>query len=290
MAAMRADLIARGCTPPATRTSRCGPCSTRLDHRLDHPGRAAASSPSTASPRPAPAPRRAPGPVPLSWAVHPADGRLPALRLGGHRGDVRVRRHRVQGAAPLPVLPGAVRAREGDLTCLDHLRRRPTPTGGAPCGRPERRRRPGSPRCGVARGAAHRRRGRGHLRRAGRAGRGLRLPARPVAHPAPQRRPRRAPVVLDLRRRPGAPPRIGVREVPGGLFSSWLVHEVRPGDAIEVAAAGRRASPPPDRTGHHVLVAAGSGITPVLSIAAVRAGATRPAASPCSTATAARTR
>ena len=27
----------------------------------------------------------------------------------------------------------------------------------------------------------------------------------------------------------GDPPRIGVREVPGGLFSSWLVHDVRPG-------------------------------------------------------------
>ncbi|MCZ9338664.1 FAD-binding oxidoreductase, partial [Streptomyces sp. TRM76130] len=34
----------------------------------------------------------------------------------------------------------------------------------------------------------------------------------------------------------GAPPRIGVREVPGGLFSSWLVREVRPGDVVEVMA------------------------------------------------------
>ena len=33
----------------------------------------------------------------------------------------------------------------------------------------------------------------------------------------------------------GAKPRIGVREVPDGLFSSWLVHDVRPGDEIEVA-------------------------------------------------------
>ena len=30
----------------------------------------------------------------------------------------------------------------------------------------------------------------------------------------------------------GAPPRVGVREVPGGYFSSWLVHEVRPGDTV----------------------------------------------------------
>ncbi|WP_067797052.1 1,2-phenylacetyl-CoA epoxidase subunit PaaE [Actinomadura formosensis] len=65
----------------------------------------------------------------------------------------------------------------------------------------------------------------------------------------------------------GAAPRIGVREIPAGLFSSWLVHEVRPGDMIEVL--------PPSGTfvlaggaAHHVLIAAGSGITPVLSIAA----------------------
>ena len=30
----------------------------------------------------------------------------------------------------------------------------------------------------------------------------------------------------------GARPRIGVREVPDGLFSSWLVREVQPGDEI----------------------------------------------------------
>lgn len=32
----------------------------------------------------------------------------------------------------------------------------------------------------------------------------------------------------------GTPPRIGVRVVPGGLFSSWLVHGVRAGDTMEV--------------------------------------------------------
>ena len=41
----------------------------------------------------------------------------------------------------------------------------------------------------------------------------------------------------------GAPPRVGVREVPGGFFSSWLVREVRPGDAIEVLPP-RAPSPP----------------------------------------------
>ncbi|SFJ40190.1 1,2-phenylacetyl-CoA epoxidase subunit PaaE [Amycolatopsis sacchari] len=65
----------------------------------------------------------------------------------------------------------------------------------------------------------------------------------------------------------GAAPRIGVREVPGGLFSSWLVHDVRPGDEIEVATPTGNFTPPPG-PGRHVLIAAGSGITPVLSIAA----------------------
>ena len=38
----------------------------------------------------------------------------------------------------------------------------------------------------------------------------------------------------------GERPRVGVREVPGGLFSSWLVHEVRAGDEIEVGRASCR--------------------------------------------------
>ncbi|MFK4106898.1 1,2-phenylacetyl-CoA epoxidase subunit PaaE [Streptomyces sp. NPDC019531] len=65
----------------------------------------------------------------------------------------------------------------------------------------------------------------------------------------------------------GARPRIGVREVPGGLFSSWLVHEVRPGDVIEVMAPTGAFTPDLTEPGHHVLIAAGSGITPMLSIA-----------------------
>ncbi|HEX3782416.1 MAG TPA: 1,2-phenylacetyl-CoA epoxidase subunit PaaE [Pseudonocardiaceae bacterium] len=64
----------------------------------------------------------------------------------------------------------------------------------------------------------------------------------------------------------GARPRIGVREVPDGLFSTWLVHEVRPGDRIEVATPTGSFTPDLEQPGHHVLIAAGSGITPVLSI------------------------
>jgi ring-1,2-phenylacetyl-CoA epoxidase subunit PaaE len=66
----------------------------------------------------------------------------------------------------------------------------------------------------------------------------------------------------------GAPPRIGVREVPDGLFSTWLVRQVRPGDRIEALPPSGTFTPDLDRPAHHVLIAAGSGITPVLSIVA----------------------
>jgi ring-1,2-phenylacetyl-CoA epoxidase subunit PaaE len=65
----------------------------------------------------------------------------------------------------------------------------------------------------------------------------------------------------------GSAPRIGVRVVPGGLFSSWLVNDVRPGDTVEVMAPTGCFTPDLTTPGHHVLVAAGSGITPMVSIA-----------------------
>ncbi|MGH3301042.1 MAG: 1,2-phenylacetyl-CoA epoxidase subunit PaaE [Streptosporangiaceae bacterium] len=66
----------------------------------------------------------------------------------------------------------------------------------------------------------------------------------------------------------GQPLRIGVREVPGGELSGWLVNEVRPGDRIEAQPPSGAFTPDLSAPGRHVLVAAGSGITPVLSIAA----------------------
>jgi ring-1,2-phenylacetyl-CoA epoxidase subunit PaaE len=66
----------------------------------------------------------------------------------------------------------------------------------------------------------------------------------------------------------GRAPRIGVREVPSGAVSGWLVHEVRPGDVIDVQPPAGSFTPDLDAPGHHVLVAAGSGITPMMSIAA----------------------
>ena len=66
----------------------------------------------------------------------------------------------------------------------------------------------------------------------------------------------------------GRPPRIGVREVPGGAISGWLVRDVRPGDVIEVQPPSGTFTPDLAAPAHHVLIAAGSGITPMVSIAA----------------------
>jgi ring-1,2-phenylacetyl-CoA epoxidase subunit PaaE len=66
----------------------------------------------------------------------------------------------------------------------------------------------------------------------------------------------------------GAAPRVGVREVPGGFFSSWLVHQVQPGDAVEVLPPSGTFTADLSVPGDHVFVVAGSGITPALSLAA----------------------
>lgn len=65
----------------------------------------------------------------------------------------------------------------------------------------------------------------------------------------------------------GTAPRVGVREIPGGgLFSSWLVHDVRPGDTVEVQTPTGSFRADPEAGGRHLCIAAGSGITPMLSI------------------------
>lgn len=65
----------------------------------------------------------------------------------------------------------------------------------------------------------------------------------------------------------GASPRIGVREIPEGLFSSWLVRDVRPGEILEVQPPSGSFRADPSQGGRHLCIAAGSGITPMLSIA-----------------------
>jgi len=66
----------------------------------------------------------------------------------------------------------------------------------------------------------------------------------------------------------GAAPRVGVREVPGGFFSSYLVHEVAVGDEIEVLPPSGTFTADLSKPADHVFVVAGSGITPALSLAA----------------------
>ena len=65
----------------------------------------------------------------------------------------------------------------------------------------------------------------------------------------------------------GARPRVGVRQVPDGLFSTWLVRELQVGDVVEAQSPSGRFCADPEQGGRHLCIAAGSGITPVLSIA-----------------------
>lgn len=80
----------------------------------------------------------------------------------------------------------------------------------------------------------------------------------------------------DLRRSysicaaPGEPLRVGVRRVPGGVFSCWLHAALKEGDVVEVMEPQGRfgaAVAQPAAHGRRLLcIAGGSGITPVLSV------------------------
>ncbi|CAM5617732.1 Flavohemoprotein [Streptomyces violarus] len=212
-----------------------------------------------APPGAAPARRRT-GPA-RAVADPPLRG-LPPLRQRGHRGDLPLRRHVLQGAVALPRLPRAVRVRQGDL--MEDLME-PAP---APAPRARARRRPVfhplrvaavQPLCEDAVAV------------------GFDIPAELAEEfafaPGQSLTLRREVDGRDERRSysicspVGTAPRIGVRVVPGGLFSSWLVREVRPGDTVEVMAPTGAFTPDLTTPGHHVLIAAGSGITPMVSIA-----------------------
>src|SRR3954469_16458825 len=62
--------------------------------------------------------------------------------------------------------------------------------------------------------------------------------------------------------------RIAVKRVEGGAFSSWAADELRPGDELDVMTPTGRfgVAPAPGEARVHVGFAAGSGITPILSI------------------------
>lgn len=62
--------------------------------------------------------------------------------------------------------------------------------------------------------------------------------------------------------------RVATARVPGGVMSTWLTASVRPGDVLQVMSPMGSFTCPTDPGAHkhHVGVAAGSGITPVLSL------------------------
>jgi len=62
--------------------------------------------------------------------------------------------------------------------------------------------------------------------------------------------------------------RVAIKKVPGGRFSVWANEKLRPGDAIDVMTPEGRFFTPLDQAAakHYVAFAAGSGITPVLSL------------------------
>jgi ring-1,2-phenylacetyl-CoA epoxidase subunit PaaE len=63
--------------------------------------------------------------------------------------------------------------------------------------------------------------------------------------------------------------RIGIRELPGGVFSTWANRTLRAGMTVDCMPPDGRFCPALDATTakHFVLIAVGSGITPCLSIA-----------------------
>ena len=62
--------------------------------------------------------------------------------------------------------------------------------------------------------------------------------------------------------------RVGIRLLPGGAFSGWAAEQLRPGQALQVMPPQGRftLAPDPDARRHVLFVAAGSGITPMLSL------------------------
>lgn len=68
----------------------------------------------------------------------------------------------------------------------------------------------------------------------------------------------------------GGPLRIGVKRIPGGVFSAFVAERLKPGDTLDVMTPTGTFSTrlDPAQARRYVAVAAGSGITPVLSILA----------------------
>ena len=68
----------------------------------------------------------------------------------------------------------------------------------------------------------------------------------------------------------GGPLRVAVRRVPGGAMSAWVIDALRPGDVVDVLPPSGHFTHEldPGAARRYTMLAAGSGITPILSIAA----------------------
>ncbi len=68
--------------------------------------------------------------------------------------------------------------------------------------------------------------------------------------------------------------RVGVKRIPGGVFSTYATEQLRPGDQLDVAPpyGDFTIEPEPYASRHYGAIAAGSGITPVLSMIAAVLG------------------
>ena len=64
--------------------------------------------------------------------------------------------------------------------------------------------------------------------------------------------------------------RIGIKRLAGGAFSTYAFEQLRPGDTLEVMTPSGRFTVPlaAEQAKHYCAIAAGSGITPILSIIA----------------------
>jgi ring-1,2-phenylacetyl-CoA epoxidase subunit PaaE len=63
--------------------------------------------------------------------------------------------------------------------------------------------------------------------------------------------------------------RVGIKRVPGGAVSTWANESLKPGDLVDIGTPEGRFTPAldPAASRAYLLIAAGSGITPVISIA-----------------------
>src|SRR3982075_130165 len=213
-----------------------------LDHRLDEPGR----PPQAHSVRHrAAAGRRLP-----PRAVRRAAGGVPAMRLRGHRGAVGIRFDLLQGAVALQKLPRAVRLFQMSLNMSASI--------------------PRFHRLAV-----------NDLRResADAVSLTFRIPnelANDYSFAPGQYLTLRTTMDGEEVRRSysicSGPDdgelRIAVKKVDGGAFSSWAADELKPGDELEVMTPTGRfgVGPAPGAARVYVGFAAGSRITPVLSI------------------------